>query len=272
MEKCLKGKRILVTGGSRGIGRAISELFAEHGANVLINYSSQDDGSGHIAARDVLNSIKDKSGSTRNYDLDISDISGHNKMLNFMLHIYGGLDILVNNAGIAGGFIPYDEITEQHWDRVQEVNVKGAFFLTQKSISYMNRNQPNEYGLKGSIIFMSSISKDRGGLLQHHYCPTKAGLSSLVRCFSESLGPKGIRVNGIAPGTIVTDMNRSQLEKDRKGTELMRKSIPLQRLGEPEDVAQVALFLAYDKMSRYVNGAIIDVNGGWHNVLAGQSK
>lgn len=270
VSKYLEGKRVLVTGGSKGIGRAISEVFAEQGAKVLINYSREADGSDD-AMIGTLNSIERKKGIVKYYNLDISDVSRHDEMLMYISRWFGGIDVLVNNAGTLT-FTPYKEITEALWDRTHDVNVKGAFFLTQKAAEYMKNNQPDKYGLRGSVIMMSSISAKKGGMLQHHYCPTKAALESLVKCFSESLGPYGIRTNGIAPGTIITDINRRQLEQDSEGTELQRRTIPLQRLGEPEDVATVALFLADNDLSRYVNGAIIDVNGGWHNVLAGQSK
>ncbi len=271
----LEGKVAVVTGGTQGIGAAIVELFLSEGAKVCIGYSRYAD-----KGDDRLIELGEKIGRDKVMQKNIhgaihADFNDGNlglyELLKSPYKAYGRIDILVNNAGTLQ-FTPYDQITEELWNKTHTVNLKAPFFLTKYAARMMKKNEPNEYGLRGSIINMSSISAKHGGMLQHHYCPTKAGLDSLVACFSESLGPDGIRVNGIAPGTIVTNLNKEQLEANPEGTDIMRRNIPLQRLGTPEDVAQVALFLANDTMSRYVNGAIIDVTGGWHTVLAGQSK
>jgi len=271
-EKCLEGKVALITGASRGIGSAIASLFAREGAKVVLNYSSEADGSDE-AINQVLRDITQTGGTALPYDLDISNLDGHEAMLDFVVARYGQLDILVNNAGVlAEGFTPPELITPGQWDVSQNVNLRGPFFLTQSALEYMKNNDKNEYDLRGNVIFMSSISADYGGMGQHHYCPTKAATNSLVNCFAESQGQYGIRVNGIAPGTIITDINREALEADALAVEKMTSSIPLQRLGSPEDVAGAALFLAYDQMSRYVSGNIVNVNGGWDVVLAGQTR
>jgi len=264
----LKDKVAIVTGASSGIGREISRLFAFEGAEVVMIYSSDVDG-GDQKIKESLQGIAE--GKALPYDLDIKKVEEYQKLAHYVETELGRLDILVNNAGICN-FSAFDQVTPDLWDRTQETNLKSAFFLSQNTIPIISKNQPDHNGLRGSIINMSSISAVRGGIQQHHYSPTKAGLNSLTICLSESAGPLGIRVNAIAPGTIITDINRDVLESNSEATDLMRRNIPLKRLGQPEEVAQVALFLADESMSSYVNGAIIDVNGGWGNVLAGQTS
>ena len=278
MNKLLEGKVALVTGGSRGIGRAISQKYVEEGAKVVINYFSKADkmqdehykhkrSSGGIEV--VLESIRAQGGDAVAFDLDISDTLAHERLVDYCIAQYGRIDILVNNAGICN-FVPFEDLTIEEWNRAFGVNLTGPSFLAQKVIRKMKEQPLNRFNLRGSIINIGSISgQNTGGNLQHHYCATKAGLHALTATLSQNYGPAGIRVNAIAPGVIVTDSNRYIFEADAEGAKRMLEAIPLKRSGTPEEVAGVALFLASDELSSYVTGSIIDVNGGLRVVVAG---
>ncbi len=245
MSKMLEGKKALVTGASRGIGRAIAERFAEEGAVVGINYRSSDD-----KAKQVLNEV-DASSEGMLLKADVSKKNGCKDMIDEFIEEYDGLDILVNNAGIYKRK-DIEEATVEDFDRTIAVNTRGAFMLCKFSLPFLKEST------SGRIINMSSQLAFKGSDHGVSYVVSKASLVGLTRALALELGPKDITVNGVAPGTIDTDIISGYSEEKRKKR---AESIPIKRLGVPDDIAEACLYLASD-MGDYVNGEVIGVNGG----------
>jgi NAD(P)-dependent dehydrogenase (short-subunit alcohol dehydrogenase family) len=244
----LKDKVALVTGAGRGIGEAIALLFAEEGANLVVNDVNEAD------AHSTAEKIKDRGRQARLVigSVTVQDIV--QRMVNTAVQEFGTLDILVNNAGIIRD-ARLHKMTEEQWDRVIEVNLKGAFLCTQCAARVMREKR------YGKIINLSSAMW-KGNPGQLNYSAAKAGIIGLTRTAAKELAPKGINVNAIAPGLILTDMLKSTppaiLERMQKN---LATTVPLNRLGLPRDVANVALFLASDESS-YVTGEVISCDGG----------
>lgn len=252
-----KGKVALVTGGSRGIGRGISELFAREGAKVVVNYSKESDtGPFAGAADDLVGALRAGGGEAIACPADVAKSSEVNEMVRFARKHYGQIDILVNNAGICP-FVDFLDLTEEVWDRVFAVNLKGTFLCSQAVARVMI-----EQKIKGRIICMSSIGAIAGTTFQTHYCPTKAGVNLFVKSISAALGPYGITVNSIMPGHILTDLSRPQFQASAEVEKGYIATIPVGRLGVPADVAAAVGFLASEEAS-YVNGTSIMVDGGF---------
>jgi L-rhamnose 1-dehydrogenase len=243
----LAGKTALVTGGSRGIGRAICQRLAEAGAAVAVNYSE-------TAPDEVIQAIVASGGQALAVRADVARKADVETMIRTVATELGGLDILVNNAGICP-FHEFLDMPEELWDRVQDVNLKGTFLCSQAAARLMV-----EQGRGGRIISISSISALVGVGLQSHYTPTKAGIHSLMQSLAIVLGPKGITCNSVLPGTIATDINREDLSDPDKRAYFERR-IPVGRIGEPDDIAGPVVFLA-SEAARYVNGAALLVDGG----------
>ena len=239
----LSGKNALITGASRGIGRAIAIKFAENGAFVGINYNKSED-----KARDVLKIIRDRGGDGILLKGDVSSAKDCKEVVERFIDERKSIDILVLNAGIyeRGSFL---EIDEERWDRVISTNLSSCYHVLRFAIPYI--------GNGGSIIFISSQLAFKGSKHGADYAASKAGMLGLMRSLALELAPR-IRVNAVAPGTIDTDIisNYSQEMREKRISE-----IPLRRLGKPEDVANACLFLASD-LSSYVTGEVINVNGG----------
>lgn len=239
----LSGKNALITGASRGIGRAIAIKFAENGAFVGINYNKSED-----KARDVLKIIRDRGGDGILLKGDVSSSKDCKEVVERFIDKRKSIDILVLNAGIyeRGSFL---EIDEERWDRVISTNLSSCYHVLRFAIPYI--------GNGGSIIFISSQLAFKGSKHGADYAASKAGMLGLMRSLALELAPR-IRVNAVAPGTIDTDIisNYSQEMREKRISE-----IPLRRLGKPEDVANACLFLASD-LSSYVTGEVINVNGG----------
>ena len=242
----LDGKVALVTGGSRGIGRAICERLAAAGAQVAVNYPSEEDGADETVAAIGGRAVAIRADVSRKAEVDA--------MVAETVERFGRLDILVNNAGICP-FSEFLEISEELWDRVHAVNLKGAFLCSQAAARAML-----ERGGGGRIVSVSSISALVGGPLQVHYTPTKAGIRSLMQSLAIVLGPHGITCNSVLPGTIATDINAAFFE-DPALLERYEAGIPTGRLGRPEDVAGAVAYLVSDEAA-YVNGADLLVDGG----------
>ena len=238
----LKGKVALITGASRGIGRAIAIEFAREGANVVINYLSNKKLAEELA--DKLSSDFGVRATAVGFDVRKKEeiIEAKEKVE----REFGKLDILVNNAGINRPN-DFDRITEEEWDEVLSVNLKGAFLVTQTFADIISDG--------GSIINISSVSGQYGGPRTTHYAVSKAGLIALTHNMAIFFSKRGIRVNCIAPGLIESDM-----AKAAKGLGVEEK-ILLKRLGLPEEVAKAAVFLASEDAS-YITGQTINVNGG----------
>ena len=244
--KLLEGKTALVTGATRGIGRAIALKFAAEGANIAFTYRSQ-----HEAAQSLVAEVEALGVSVKGYPSDAASFEDAHAVVEDVKATFGRIDVLVNNAGITrdGLMMRMDEAA---WDAVIDTNLKSAFNFIHACTPVMARQRG------GSIINMSSVVGIAGNAGQCNYAASKAGLIGLTKSFAKEMGPRGIRANCIAPGFIATDMTDALPEAMRADLE---KQIPLRRGGTPEDVAGVALFLASD-MSAYVTGQVISCCGG----------
>ena len=238
---------VLVTGGSRGIGAKIVEIFAKNGCNVVINYNNNQE-----CARNLSDKLNSEGYSTRIFKADVSNVEQVRDMIEFCRDNYGGVDVLINNAGVAQTKLFY-EITQDDWDKMINTNLKGVYNCTREVVSDMIRLK------KGSIINVSSIWGITGASCEVHYSASKAGVIGLTKALAKELGPSNIRVNCVAPGVIKTDMLEEYTEDDLRA---LKEETPLLRLGMPEDVANVVFFLASDKAS-FITGEVINVNGGF---------
>ena len=242
----LTGKTALVTGATRGIGRAIALKYASEGADVAFTYRSQ-----HEAAQSLLEEIQAMGVRAKAYTSDAASYEDAHKVVEDVKAVFGRIDILVNNAGITKDGLMM-RMDEAQWDAVIDTNLKSAFNFIHACTPVMARQRG------GSIICMSSVVGVSGNAGQCNYSASKAGLIGLTKSIAKEMGPRGIRANCIAPGFIATDMTGSLPENLRQEWE---KHIPLRRGGNPEDVANVALFLASD-LSGYVTGQVINCCGG----------
>jgi L-rhamnose 1-dehydrogenase len=254
----LTSKVALVSGGSRGIGRAICLRLAEAGAAVAVNFhrpNTPEFGRDNLAdAQEVVETIKASGGKAITVEADVADPAAVERMVAETAGQLGALDILVNNAGICP-FHEFLDMPVELWDRVQAVNLRGPFLCSQAAAKQMLAQ-----GRGGRIISISSISALVGGALQTHYTPTKAGVHSLMQSLAIVLGPKGITCNSVMPGAISTDINKEDLSDPEKRASFERR-VPVGRLGEPDDIAGPVVFLA-SEAARYVNGAALLVDGG----------
>ncbi|GEM_PF-46059 len=241
----LSGKTALVTGASRGIGRAIAIEFADNGANVIINYNRNEKG-----ALEVLNGIKAKTKCLA-LKADVSNPDEVRKMFEIVKERYGFIDILVNNAGIVMDKT-LQNMERSEWDIVIKTNLTSAYNVTKNALSILSNN--------GRIINMSSIVALDGNFGQTNYAASKAGIIGFTKSLAKEVSRKGITANVIAPGLIETDILKSIPPARRKE---FAERIPLGRVGTPEDVAKLALFLASEKAS-YITGEVIAINGGLH--------
>jgi glucose 1-dehydrogenase len=248
MTRELEGKVAIVTGASSGIGYAIAQLFAKHGAAVAINYFAYPDD-----AKKLVGEIEAAGGRALALEGDVSDAKAVETLVATTVEKLGRLDILVNNAGIEQ-HTPLLEIGEEDWDRTIAVNLKGPFLCLQAAARRMQKDG-------GSIVNISSIHEDFPFPLSTPYVAAKGGLRMLMRNASVELAPYGIRVNNVAPGAIATPINAATLADPAKVKELQR-IVPLERMGEPSEVAEVVLFLASDRAS-YVTGSTYYVDGGY---------
>lgn len=234
----LEGKVCVVTGGANGIGAEMSKLFAENGARVI----AADMGDLTYTAENV-----------EGYKLNVTDPKGCETLFNFVLEKYGKIDVLVNNAGITRDALTH-KITDDMWDMVIDVNLKGVFNLTKFVGPHMMASG------SGSIINISSVVGEYGNVGQANYAATKAGVIGLTKTWAKEFARKGaaVRVNAIAPGYVMTDILKT-VPQDL--LDKFAKKTMLGRLGQPEEVAKVALFLASDDAS-YVTGHTLSTNGG----------
>lgn len=242
----LNDKIALVTGASRGIGKAIAIALAAAGAKVIVNYSSSES-----EATDVVKHITDAGGIAEAFKASVCNEEDVDAMFKAIEKSFGSVDILVNNAGITKDNLLI-RMKSEEWDKVLEVNLKGAFLCTKLAASAMMKKR------YGKIINISSVVGFSGNAGQFNYCATKAGLIGMTKSAALELGGRGIRVNAVAPGFIDTDMTAKLTENFKE--EYMKK-IPLKSFGKPEDVSQAVLFLA-SSASDYITGQTIHVNGG----------
>ncbi len=244
--KILEGKTALITGGSRGIGRAIALGFAQTGANVAFSDLKYDENAAALEKELQALGVKAKA-----YASDAGSFADSDKLVGDVIEDFGKIDILVNNAGITKDTLLM-RMTEEMWDTVIQVNLKSAFNLTKAVQKYMLKQR------SGSIINMSSIVGLGGNAGQANYAASKAGMIAFTKSVAQEIGARNIRVNAIAPGFIETEMT-AKLPDDVKKE--WAEKIPLKRAGTPDDVANMAIFLASD-MASYVTGQVITVCGG----------
>ncbi|MEM9686545.1 MAG: 3-oxoacyl-[acyl-carrier-protein] reductase [Bacteroidota bacterium] len=244
--KFLAEQTALITGASRGIGRGIAQVFAEHGADVAFTYSSSVD-----AAKALEEELKALGVKAKGYQSNAADFEQAQQLVNDVLADFGRIDILINNAGITKDNLLM-RISEEDFDKVIEVNLKSVFNMTKAIQRTMLKQR------KGSIINMSSVVGVKGNAGQSNYAASKAGILGFTKSVALELGSRNIRCNAIAPGFIETEMTAKLDEKVVQG---WRDNIPLKRGGTPEDVANACLFLASD-MSAYITGQVLNVDGG----------
>ncbi len=238
MDLHLKDKSVLVTGGSRGIGKAIAQEFLKEGARVFIAAHNQ---------QEVEQAAQELSVSGGVYDMaDVSQIRS-------MFEKVGDIDILINNAGIAPMTTTL-EMTPEDWDKVLDINLRGYMFCSQEAAKKMKANK------SGVIVNISSIAGVIGFSTATAYCASKAGIISLTKSLALAFAPN-IRVNAIGPGVIETAMTKSMVDDD-KMKQYFTSKIPLGRIGQPVEIAKVAVFLASDAAS-YMTGTTVFVDGGW---------
>jgi glucose 1-dehydrogenase len=245
----LKGKNALVTGSSRGIGRGIALRFAQEGANVAINYVGAKE-----AAEEAQRAVEAFGVRSVILPADISSAAEVRDLVEAAAAALGPLDILVNNAGIEK-HAPFWEVTEADYDKVLDVNLKGTFFATQAMVKHLMNGSR-----QGRIINLSSVHEEVPFPNFTAYCMSKGGMRMFTRNLAVELGSLGITVNNIAPGAIETPINSNLLRNPAKLNALLGH-IPLARLGQPEDVAGLAVFLASDDAA-YVTGSTYYVDGG----------
>ncbi|HEY0708358.1 MAG TPA: glucose 1-dehydrogenase [Polyangia bacterium] len=245
----LTDKIALVTGSSRGIGKAIALRFAQEGADVVLHYREQED-----AAQEVAEAVRAAGRRAHILRADVARVTEVQQLVQEAIAHFGRLDILVNNAGLEI-HAPFWEVTEKDYNRVMDVNPKGVFFATQAVVRHLRAT-----GRAGKIINISSVHEVLPFPNFAAYCCAKGGLLMFTRNLAVELKGTGITINGIAPGAIETDINRKLLSDPSKRDALLDQ-IPLERLGKPEDVAGVAAFLA-SADADYVTGSTYFVDGG----------
>lgn len=244
--KLLEGKTALITGASKGIGRKIAEKFAEQGANVAFTYLSSVE-----KGQALEQELQGFGTQVKGYRSDASKFDEAEKLINDIVADFGALDIVVNNAGITKDGLLM-RMSEENWDEVINVNLKSVFNVSKAASKVMMKAR------KGSIINMSSVVGVQGNAGQANYAASKAGIIGFSKSLAKELGSRNIRTNVVAPGFIRTEMTDVLDPKVVQGWE---EGIPLKRAGEPEDVANVCVFLASD-MSAYVTGQVLSVCGG----------
>ena len=244
--KLLAGKTALITGASKGIGRKIADVFAQHGANVAFTYLSSVE-----KGQALEGELQEYGTQIKGYRSDASKFDEAEQLIENIVADFGGLDIVVNNAGITKDALLM-RMTEEAWDDVININLKSIYNVTKAATKVMMKSR------KGSIINMSSVVGIQGNAGQSNYAASKAGIIGFSKSIAKELGSRNIRTNVIAPGFIRTEMTEVL---DQKVVGAWEAGIPMKRAGETEEVANACLFLASD-LSSYVNGQVLAVDGG----------
>jgi 3-oxoacyl-[acyl-carrier protein] reductase len=242
----LKGKVALITGASRGIGRAMAQKFAQEGATVAFTYLSSVE-----KGQALEEELRQFGGQVKGYRSDASDHKAADELITQVIADFGKLDVLINNAGITKDGLLM-RMSEEQWDSVINVNLKSVFNLTKAAIKPMMKAKV------GSIINLTSVVGIRGNAGQANYAASKAGIIGFTKSVALELGSRNIRSNAIAPGFIETEMTG---EINEKAVDEWKQQIPMKRGGQPDEVADCAVFLASD-LSRYITGQVLQVDGG----------
>ena len=241
MEK----KIIIITGASRGIGREIAKTLAREGYTIIANYNKSEK-----EAQKLKKELQEENKEIDIYKANIANEEETQEMIKYVIKKYKKIDVLINNAGIDKIQL-VTEVTKKDWDEIINTNLYGTFYISQQAAKNMIQNK------QGKIINISSIWGQIGASMEVVYSISKAGVDGLTKALAKELGPSGIQVNSIAPGFIKTEMNAGY---NKKELEEIKDEIPLQKLGECEDIARCIKWLIEDK---YVTGQIIAINGGW---------
>lgn len=241
-----QNKTVVVTGASRGIGKAIALAFAKQGANLVLNYNRSEK-----SVEEVLQSIQEMGAKAVAVKADVSQSEEAKHLIQTAVDTFGRIDVLVNNAGINRDMLLM-RMKDEEFEQVVDVNLKGTFFCLKYASNIMLKQR------SGKIINMSSIVGITGNVGQANYAASKAGIIGLTKSAAKELAMRGITVNAIAPGFIETEMTEALSEKAKEASLQM---IPLKRAGKPEDVANTALFLASEGAD-YITGQVIQVDGG----------
>ena len=246
--KRFENKIVLVTGAGRGIGASIAKRFASEGAEVIVNYSGNDE-----AAQKTVDEITATGGQAQKYKCSVNDSESVKVMIDEIIKKFGRIDILVNNAGITKDGLML-RMTDEDFDRVIDVNLKGTFNCTKYVSKYMLKQK------SGKIINISSVVGLSGNAGQVNYSASKAGIIGITKSAAKELSSRGITVNAVAPGYVDTDMTK--VLSDNIRNEIL-KNIPLQRMGNVEDISNCVAFLASEDAS-YITGQVLSVDGGMH--------
>jgi len=249
----LRGRVAVVTGGSRGIGRAVVALLSELGAHVVVNYLKDQE-----AAEETVIAARGRGVEAISLQADVSEPAEAERLIATAVEHFKRVDILVCNAGIWEG-APLDEMSEDLWDRTMDVNLKGTWTVCRAVVSQMKKQR------SGKIVMLTSTTGQRGEPNYSNYAASKGAQIAFTKSLAEELGEWGISVNAVAPGWVITEMTKDALG-DAKQREAIARTIPLRKIAEPEDIAGPVVFLCSD-WARHITGEILNVNGG--SVLCG---
>ena len=236
----------LVTGGAKGIGRAICRSLANDGFKIAVNYNNSENEA--MALKDELSALTD----VEIFKCDVSDSDAVKEMFSEISRKLGNVDVLVNNAGIAQQVL-FTDITDEMWQKMINTNLSGAFYCSREAL----RNMINEKN--GVIINIASMWGEVGASMEVHYSTAKAGLIGMTKALAKEVGLSGVRVNAVSPGVVLTDMMSSFSESDKSE---LKDETPLNSLGIPEDIAEAVSFLVSDK-AKFITGQVLSVNGGF---------
>ncbi len=249
----LRGQVAIVTGGSRGIGKAIVELLAALGAQVVVNYLKD-----QAAAEATLNAVRATGGEGILFQADVANPLEAQRLIDATIGTFKRIDILVCNAGIWEG-APVDKMTESLWDRTLDINLKGTWTVCRAVVSQMKRQR------SGKIVILTSTAGQRGEANFSNYAASKGAQIAFTKSLADELGEWGINVNAVAPGWVDTDMTREALG-DPGSRQRITATIPIRKIATPEDIAGPVVFLCTD-WARHITGEVLNVNGG--SVLCG---
>ena len=249
----LRGRVAVVTGGSRGIGRAIVELLSELGAHVVVNYAKDDE-----AAGAAVDAARGRGVEAISFKADVSNPREAQQLVAAAVEKFNRVDILVCNAGIWEG-APLEEMSEELWDRTMDINLKGTWSVCRAVISQMKKQRA------GKIVILTSTAGQRGEANYSNYAASKGAQIAFTKSLAEELGEWGINVNAVAPGWVETEMTKEALGNPKQ-RESIAQTIPLGKIGTPEEIAAPVAFLC-SEWSRHITGEILNVNGG--SVLCG---
>ena len=238
-------KTAVITGASRGIGKATAIEFARNGYNVLANYNNSEK-----EASELEKMLTEEGYSIKVFKADVSKSSEADAMIEYCLKEFEGLDVLVNNAGISQDKL-FTDITDEDWERMMSINVTSVFNCSRKALQHMIWEK------SGSIINITSMWGETGGSCEVHYSASKAAIIGMTKALAKEVGPSNIRVNAVSPGVIMTDMCAYYGEETLNE---LKEETPLMKLGKPEDIAETVYFLA--EKGNFITGQVVGVNGG----------